>query len=373
MVFTDVLVVGAGVAGCAAAQLLARHHRVLVLDRFTTPRARIGESVPGASRRLLQRLGLLEEFEASGHRASLGQASLWGTSAVRYRDSLKDPLGCGWCIDRVVFDTMLRRAAQASGAQIVASTRLAELARSPGEKPLWLATFEMGELTVQVHANFLVLAHGRHQPFGELKMSMNVQYFDRLVCRFLTLPGDTECDALSGFSFVEAAPEGWWYRNTLPDGNWIVAYHTDSDLPSARQACRPEGFLELLRATQSMKATPVSCITSIQGTSARSQAANTMSGSDWCAIGDAVCAFDPLASQGIFNALYTGVRGAEAISARLRGDAQALTRYRQQMGQVVRAYRANLGRFYGLERRFSNNVFWQRRHRQTAPLLALQP
>ncbi len=366
MARTDVLVVGAGVAGCAAARLLAQHHRVLVLDRFEVPPTRIGESVPGAARQLLQRLGLFEKFEAAGHRASLGQASLWGSDRVHRRDSLNDPLGSGWCIDRVAFETMLRGAVRESGAQMMAPARLVALLPFLDGRHQWRANVQMGDKEIEVDAEFVVLAHGRSRPPNMLGFTASVQAFDRLVCRFVRVPSGLTFDARSGFSFVEAGPEGWWYQTTVPSGHRVVAYHTDADLPSARRACSREGFCELLQGTQGLVDASLSADTVVQRVSARSQALSTAGGAGWCAVGDAACAFDPLSSQGIFNALYTGVRGAEATSAAMQGDEQALPSYCDQMAQVFSAYRANLERVYRLERRFLNGYFWQRRHKQMA-------
>ena len=39
--------------------------------------------------------------------------------------------------------------------------------------------------------------------------------------------------------------------------------------------------------------------------------------------GDAALAFDPLAAQGLFNALYTGFAAARAIAAELSGEAES--------------------------------------------------
>ena len=62
----DVLVIGAGPAGTAAAAVLSeRGHRVLVLEREKFPRYHIGESLLPFTFYPLQRLGLVEKMRNS--------------------------------------------------------------------------------------------------------------------------------------------------------------------------------------------------------------------------------------------------------------------------------------------------------------------
>jgi flavin-dependent dehydrogenase len=95
--------------------------------------------------------------------------------------------------------------------------------------------------------------------------------------------------------------------------------------------------------------------------SARSQWLREPCGVDWCAVGDAAMAFDPLSSQGLFNALYTGFRGAQAVAARLAGETAALAAYRDRLVLIRDAYARNRVGYYAQERRFRDQPFWQRR------------
>ena len=62
----DVLIIGGGPAGCAAAAILAEFgRRVLVLEREKFPRYHIGESLIPFSYQPLARLGLIPRMKAS--------------------------------------------------------------------------------------------------------------------------------------------------------------------------------------------------------------------------------------------------------------------------------------------------------------------
>ena len=84
-------------------------------------------------------------------------------------------------------------------------------------------------------------------------------------------------------------------------------------------------------------------------------------GSDWFAIGDAASAFDPLASQGLFHALYTGVEAAKAADCALAGDPSGAAAYRARVAAVWSVYSNRLRATYALERRWPAHPFWQRR------------
>ncbi|WP_248290989.1 FAD-dependent oxidoreductase [Pseudoalteromonas arctica] len=60
---TDVVIIGAGVAGCIAALALCDSYQVTLIDKSEMPEERIGECLAPAARRILQQLDLLTEFE----------------------------------------------------------------------------------------------------------------------------------------------------------------------------------------------------------------------------------------------------------------------------------------------------------------------
>jgi 2-polyprenyl-6-methoxyphenol hydroxylase-like FAD-dependent oxidoreductase len=187
------------------------------------------------------------------------------------------------------------------------------------------------------------------------------QAIDRLVCRYVRLLGAGK--EQSRFTLVEGVADGWWYLAALPSGEAILAFHTDADLPAARQSCEPDGFSAMLAQTAwvSEAVGPIGPTVRIGRIGARSECAPNPCGEDWCLVGDAVMAFDPLSAQGLFNAMYTGVRGAEAVLASFSSSTRLLTAYRDRLWAVWNAYRRDLGIYYQAETRFRSEAFWQRR------------
>ena len=83
-------------------------------------------------------------------------------------------------------------------------------------------------------------------------------------------------------------------------------------------------------------------------------------GDGWLAVGDAASTFDPLSGQGILKGLRGGTCAAYAISDHLRGDAQALAKYRAYVEREFESYLDTRADFYALERRWPESPFWRR-------------
>ncbi len=123
----DVLILGAGIAGCALAMHLRRQGlRVLLAGR--TPLARpVGEHLPPHTQPLLHELGVWDGFLADAHLACPGIRSAWGSAQLFTQDFVFTPYGDGWNLDRTRFDARLLQTAQQAGVEVLADARLGAL------------------------------------------------------------------------------------------------------------------------------------------------------------------------------------------------------------------------------------------------------
>ncbi|HEX8958011.1 MAG TPA: tryptophan 7-halogenase [Burkholderiaceae bacterium] len=359
MIQADVLIVGAGPAGATAALNLAPHLRVLLVERETAPRQRIGESLAPAARRLLADMGLWEDFLAQGHAPNHGTRSLWGGAGESlYHDYLRDPDGHGWHLDRARFESWLCAHARHRGASVLHGTQVSAISpKGDG----WEAQLQGSQGSLRVAARALIDASGRNATVAR-QLGARRCRADKLVCAWLY--GSDRC-ATAQLSHVESEENGWWYSAPLPNRRRVLAFHTDADLPAARAARRdtwlheqaaglPGLGLELARA----QFTPDSAI---RITAAHSSATVPASGPGWLAVGDAALSFDSLSAQGLFHALYTGLCAAEACHRGIAGDVHAWAGYAEEIDCIAAAYRAHLGQWYGAERRWHAAPFWRRR------------
>ncbi len=125
----DVLIVGAGPAGSAAAATLAMTgRRILVLEKDRFPRAKVcGEFLSGSARADLRRLGVLAEIEAGAESIERGFLHLPRGRSVAFE---LPTTGLG--ISRSRLDSLLARRAAALGAEVRHGARVTSIDRGTG-------------------------------------------------------------------------------------------------------------------------------------------------------------------------------------------------------------------------------------------------
>ncbi|MFD2333448.1 NAD(P)/FAD-dependent oxidoreductase [Cohnella sp. GCM10020058] len=124
---TDVVVIGAGIAGSSLAKALAdRGRRVLLIDRKGFPRHKVcGEFLSPES------IGILSELGFASALRSLEPADIRATRIHAFGSApLRIPLpGAAWGLSRYDLDEALHREVRLAGAEIATGTTVASMAR----------------------------------------------------------------------------------------------------------------------------------------------------------------------------------------------------------------------------------------------------
>lgn len=373
----QVVVAGGGPAGAVAATVLARAgRRVLLADADLGPPKTV-ESLPPTARLLLTDLRLPTPTPGPGALPCHARHSAWGTPTLHTVDLLLDPHGHAWQLDRRRFDHALRQAAVAAGAELAAGHAVRRPTRHGRHWHLTLATGPSPHAARHpVRCAWLVDATGRRTALA-VHHGARRTVRDTLLGLVLTLPTDPADQDTT--SLVEAAPDGWWYTARHPAGPRLLAHFTDADPPGT--VPRTGAQLRTLLATTRHVARRVPPERVPTGTPPRRTAAHTahldtVHGDGWVAAGDAALAMDPLSSQGVLTALYTGMCAGQAVDAHLRGDPHALTAYATTVRHTFDGYLREHHAVYAGETRWPHRPFWARRHRAApagAPPTAVTP
>lgn len=135
----DVLIIGAGPSGALAAALLVqRGYKVLVLERETFPRFSIGESLLPQSMGLLEEAGLLRPVVEAGFQFKNGAAFNYRGQRTEFdfRDKFTDGWGTTYQVERATFDMVLASAAAKLGAEVRFRHEILEVSPGPTETRL---------------------------------------------------------------------------------------------------------------------------------------------------------------------------------------------------------------------------------------------
>jgi geranylgeranyl reductase family protein len=305
----DVLVVGAGPAGSAAAAALAAQGRdVLLVEASAHPRPKACAEY--ASPRIaeeLRRLDLPDDAWRSDALPLAGMRVIRGDTAVdiRYRD--ERGVRTAWGLDRLTFDSAMAAHAVTSGARLRELATLEHLGWADGR--VVGARLRTADGPVEVGCRFLIGADGaRSRVARRLGVERPVRAPRRLgmVAHYEGLPELTDHGEMHvgpGF-YVGLAPLG--------GGRLNVGMALPMDGASRKPARRQ------------FEAAIAGIPAPIRGASPIGHRVARAAGPGWILIGDAAGFIDPFTGEGIYRALRSARAAAEALAG---GDEGAPERY----------------------------------------------
>jgi flavin-dependent dehydrogenase len=290
----DVIIIGAGPAGCAAAISCAQHGLdVCLLEQACFPRERPGETLPPGIESLLQQLGVADTvlkgdfIRHTGHRVHWGEmqhfTAFGGEDTSPWR---------GFQISRATLDNLLLQRARALGVQIIQPCHASKVAMQ-GHRVAGIKTNAGDFFSKQ-----LVDASGAHAWLArQLKLEYPV-FSHQLIAKYGYVKGQViECDEALG---IFADLQGWYWTAKVSQD----VYHWTRLSFAAEEAARakpPLSFrhLEVLGATRGADVTWRMC--------------KQTAGPGYFIAGDAAAVLDPSSSHGVLKALMSGMMAAHAI------------------------------------------------------------
>jgi len=365
----DVVIAGAGPAGCAAAiRLRQLNITVCLVDDAKDTVLKVGESLPGAAIRLLNRLGIKDINQIlpkSDYSICIANVSAWGMDNWTYNDAIRNPENGGWHILRHKFDAALRELALQNGVVFYKAKIGKIIANETGDTPKkanYTLAFKTQEhyLPSAISAQWIMDATGRASSITKQLQIERFNFEEQLSAIVWLKPSDKNSDSTTRIKSVE---NGWWYSAKLPDNSRVVAFYGLANTVSI-MVKTPSLFIEDANTSRLLEDT-ITEEDIIEGVTARNAAtslAKEVIGDSWIAIGDSALSLDPISSQGMFFALYSGIRGAETIASVLEDQndvSNIRNAYKQKIESVFIANQNSRKHFYTSELRYTKHPYWQ--------------
>ena len=341
----DVLVVGGGPAGSTTAALLAeKGWRVTLLEKERHPRFHIGESLLPHNLPILRRLGVLEQVDAIGIRKPgadfNSDLEVKGHYQFHFSFALDKGHPFAYEVRRSEFDDLLLRNSAAKGAQVLENVRVTRVDFPQGGDPVAHAVDDQGRECIW-SCRYFVDASGRDTMLAkkfDLKRKNKHHASAAIFGHFSNV--ERRAGEYAGNISVYWFEHGWFWMIPLKDGSMSVGAVCRPEYLRQRKNSPPEFLLQTIALGHPEMRHRMRNATLIdnmaRATGNYSYQCTRMRGERYIMVGDAFAFIDPVFSSGVLLGMNSGMLGAEAVDAWLRGDAAAESRFRHFERMVLR-------------------------------------
>lgn len=319
----DVLIIGAGPAGCSAAAVLAeKGHRVLILEREKFPRYRVGESLIPFTYQPLERIGMIPKMKASHFMKkysvcfvqSDGRASDPFYFFNRYD---RDTIAQSWQVLRSEFDVMMRDNAIEKGAEVREETTVKELLMD-GERVAGVRALTRGGEELELHAPITLDCSGK-EAFSSNKRAWRVgdPYLNKVAVWTYYEGAKREPGIDEGATTVAFVPNKGWFWYIPQHGDRVSVGVVAEGKYLTRDGVRDHG--EIFRREIGENAWIADHLAEGRQVGEYFLTSEYSRHSRYCAapglllVGDAFAFLDPVFSSGVMLALKSGVLAGDYV------------------------------------------------------------
>ena len=324
----DTIVIGGGPAGSTVATLVAEQgHRVLLLERTSTPQFKIGESLIPATYWTFKRLGMLEKLRASHfpQKYSVQFYSRTGKASNPFYFFQTNPHDSAvtWQVLRSEFDQMLLDNAKEKGVEIRRGIGVREVLFE-GDTATGVVTQNVDGTREPLNATVIVDSTGQRSLIGR-QLSLNTTEPNlKMASLFTHYEGghrDEGIDEGATLILHTEEKDSWFWSIPLPYNRTSIGVVGELDylLQNRRDADSKLNFQKIF-TEELAKCAPLqqrlegaNQLFPIQSTKDFSYRASRIAGNNWVLVGDAFGFLDPVYSTGLFLALKSGEMAADVI------------------------------------------------------------
>lgn len=344
----DVMVIGAGPAGLGTAIYIGNQNRSVAVVANNLRRGSDIDVICPDVKEELQLLGMANDAIHLLGPACHAISASWGAPTPIIHSFFGHSYGDSLIVERKSFDKTLTQLAITAGAELLDGT----FGDAVYDGTLWHVMCRHAGRMHAFTSRVLVDASGRSAVLARA-LGIVPKRYDRLIGISAVVP-------LSSPSILQviAAPEGWWYAIPSSADETLACLITDADIARDLHAVRIAEWVRLAR--HALPEHPRAWPAALRVRDCHTAMLPHM-GEDWVAVGDAAASYDPLSGIGVLHALRSARYAAKAITQLLSGDSRALRLYARQERQAFATYVYHRRNQYGIARRFSSHLFWQRR------------
>ena len=324
----DTIVIGGGPAGSTVATLVAEQgHRVLLLERTSTPQFKIGESLIPATYWTFKRLGMLEKLRASHfpQKYSVQFYSRSGKASNPFYFFQTNPHDSAvtWQVLRSEFDQMLLDNAKEKGVEIRRGIGVREVLFE-GDTATGVVTQNVDGTRETFHATVIVDSTGQRSLIGR-QLNLNTTEPNlKMASLFTHYEGghrDEGIDEGATLILHTEEKDSWFWSIPLPynrtsigvvgELDYLLQNRRDADGKLNAQKIFNEELAKCAPLRQRLEG--ANQLLPIQSTKDFSYRASRIAGNNWVLVGDAFGFLDPVYSTGLFLALKSGEMAADVI------------------------------------------------------------
>lgn len=374
----DVLILGGGPAGAAAAIELSRlGHSVVLVETHRAAQHVPCQSLPPSALPLLDRLNVAEIITGVGcHSAPLevhwGGLELAGQESSMSADAPASSAGTSLLIDRVAFDRVLRERARTMGSTVPERVQSVSLEAIDGRRDggadgqggAWVATLTGPGPEIDVRARIAIIATGRRSSLGGQR--------HRRGPATLAVAGLWRNPGGAAWSVCEAGAHAWYWAGALPDGRASVIAMVDPRSPLfSRHMTLEMSYMELIAGSKIIRARLHGSLDpGVRATDASRQMTSPVASPICLRVGDAAVTLDPLSSQGLVVALTSAIQGAIAAHTMLlrpESTGAAIAFCEQRQREVIERDRHHASVYYTHQAAETPTAFWRTRATPVPP------
>lgn len=349
---TDVLVIGAGPAGCIAASLLNKQgYKVKMVEKEKFPRFVIGESLLPRVMDHLDEAGLLDAVKSAGFQEKFGAKFVRGNEICdfNFAEQFSDGWKWTWQVPRGQFDQILSNTVKSMGVDLEFETGVTDI-KFNGTNSITTVVDSKGNKR-EIAAKFIVDAsgYGRVIPrMFNLDEPSNLGVRKTHFSHFKDLKRPQGIDG-NRITIVVHEQRTWIWIIPFSNGITSVGYVSDPSFYDGMPENPTERMLHLIDKDPNLKERFNGAEMMFEPKSIAGYSISTkqLYGEGYVLVGNATEFLDPVFSSGVTFAMESGAKAGKLVGQFLKGENVNWQKdYTEYMMQGINTFRTYVSTWY---------------------------